>query len=145
MAQKNHTLLVVGLLGIGGIVAYEWWKNRTIAPVAVLDTSGTPTTAVMPVNTTTTTVQSGSGQLSTIAPATTQAIDPAVVASVQAWANQDGRAPVLAMAAAMVPSEYQGMYTLINDYWNKGIAPSQQYVDFWNNLRSKYDPTHTSW
>lgn len=140
--KKNHTLLIVGLIGIGGIIAYEWWKGSSAATATTttaMTTTGLPTDGVIAPPSSAVTATAATPSI----PA--NGIDPTVWAVVQKWGTTDGRQPILAMLAAAVPSEYAGMYDIITNYWDKNVALTQTQVDFWNNLRDKYDPTHQSW
>jgi hypothetical protein len=143
--MKKNTVLIVGVLGIGSIVAYEWWKKKqagTTTTTTTTDSSGTggnylmpPTQSTMPATGTGTTQASSTG------------ISPTVLQAVQAWANADKRAPVLAMANALNPTEYNGMYDIITNFWNKGVKVEQGTAQqvFWDALRKKYDPNHNVW
>lgn len=155
MAQ-NRTLLYIGL-ALGGYLAYRWWENKQAAapgaPAPVVPPNAS--TLINPTNIPSSGVIAPRGNIqtppalapisTTILPTSTSSIDPQTISVVQKWANTDGRGPVLQMAAAMVPSEYAGMYDLIVNFWDAGVSPDQAHVDFWNNLRTKYDPTHQIW
>lgn len=143
--MKKNTLLIVGVLGIGGVIAYEWWKKNQAA-AAPTTNSGTGSDFLLPA-TQTTSPATGIPSTPNNSAASTNTIDPGVQSTVVAWANADGRTPVLHMAQAMVPLEYAGMYDIITNFWNKGVTvvtPSTQQ-QFWDDLRKKYDPTHTQW
>lgn len=141
---KNKLFLYAGL-GLGGYLVYRWWKGkRTALPSGAAPApSGPASTLTNPTHIPSsgviapplTVVPSGS---TAAPPPTAGGIDPAVASVVQKWAQTDGRPPVLAMAAAMVPSEYAGMYSVIVNFWDKNIAPDANAVTFWNNLRAKY-------
>ena len=154
---QNRKLLYIGV-ALGGYLAYRWWENNkgaaapgAAAPVVPPNAS----TLINPTNIPSSGIIAPRGQTqvppalapisTTILPTAASSIDPQTISVVQKWANTDGRQPVLQMAAAMVPSEYAGMYDLIMNFWDAGVAPDQAHVDFWNNLRTKYDPTHQSW
>jgi hypothetical protein len=154
---QNRTLLYIGL-ALGGYLAYRWWENKQAAtapgaPAPVVPPNAS--TLINPTNIPSSGIIAPRGQTqvppalapisTTILPTNSSSIDPQTISVVQKWANTDGRAPVLQMAAAMVPSEYAGMYDLIVNFWDAGVSPDQAHVDFWNNLRTKYDPTHQSW
>ncbi len=140
--MKKNTLLIVGVLGIGGVVAYEWWKKNQGAASSSTATNQTggdylmpPTQSTLPATGTGTTQASSTG------------INPTVLQAVQSWANADKRAPVLAMAAALNPTEYAGMYDIITNFWNAGVSVpyGSQQQQFWDALRKKYDPNHNVW
>lgn len=132
----------MGVLGIGGVVAYEWWKKQQTVSPATTDTSSTGGDYLMP-PTQSTLPATGTGVTQT----SSTGISPAVIQTVQAWANADKRAPVLAMASALVPAEYAGMYDIITNYWNAGVSVQQGTTQqkFWDGLRNKYDPNHNVW
>jgi hypothetical protein len=65
--------------------------------------------------------------------------------TVYQWASGVGSPPVLAFRDAQVRSEYDGLYTLITQFWTPGVSPTPDWVQFWNNLRAKYDPSHSYW
>lgn len=145
--MKKNTLLIVGVLGIGGVVAYEYWKKKQ-NPAAPTSSSGSgnngsgylvpPTQSSLPATNMPSSPNSPS--------ASGGGIDPTVIHVVQGWASADGRTPVLAMAKAMIPAEYNGMYDVITNYWNKGVsAGGTPAMTFWDNLRNKYDPQHAQW
>lgn len=150
-SEKNSPWLEVGLLG--GLVAlgyYMWQKNQATAAAAsptipvspnglpAAQTPAAPGEAVV-------SVPSQTLPVATVSPGIPNGIDPTVYAAVQQWAQEDGRAPVLAMAAAAVPAEYAGMNDLITNYWDKNLKPGVAQVTFWNNLRAKYDPGDAIW
>lgn len=147
--KKTSPLLWIGLAGVAGILIYEWWKGQQAAAPAATTTTPTASTATTELPSGVETSVMTPTQLTTqqVAPSTTApaGIDPSVYATVQQWGLGDGRGPVLAMLAANVPAEYQGMYNLIVNYWDAGVQPSADAITFWNNLRTEYDPTHQSW
>ena len=162
----NKTLLLIGV----GVAGYFIWKHMqtqasTATALPAPSPNGTPTATpgVFPLPSMTTPAGTivNPAQILPV-PASPVMIQPSQVFTLPAgitqdmyttvmnWAQTDGRAPVLQMAAAMVPSEYAGMYDLITNFWDKGISPGsnpayQPEVDFWNNLRAKYDPQHIVW
>jgi hypothetical protein len=161
MAQKNHTGLIIGIAVIGGFVAYEWWKGQqaggTTTTTNVQDTAGGGTTS-LPVST----VAVANTPVETISNAVQASIPPTgpvdingnplpsgitqeVYNKVYSWAHSDGRAPVITMAQAMIPAEYNGMYDIITTQWTTGVAATPAQVKFWNDLRDKYDPQHKQW
>lgn len=150
MSETSKTpWLTYALIAGGAYVAYLLWqKNQASAATPAGAPPGTiPVVPILP---------APGGQITAdqvLAPvpdqqmpvATVQNIAPNGIAAnvwstVQSWAQTDGRAPVLNMAAAAVPSEYAGMYDLITNYWDAKVAPGPAQVTFWNNLRAKYDP-----
>lgn len=143
--MKKDTLILLGVLGIGGIVGYEMWKKKQAA--AATDTSGGSASGYLLPPTLTTSPATNIPSTPNNAAASSNTIDPGVIATVKAWAGADGRTPVVAMANALIPSEYNGMYDIITNFWNKGVkvvTPSTQQI-FWDSLRKKYDPTHSQW
>lgn len=153
---KNNTLLWVGGAGIAGLLVYEWWKGNQGTAAAVTNTApGLNSIAPPPGSLTTelpiSVANTGVGmplQLTVpnlAAAGPPNGIDPTVYTVVQKWGTTDGRAPVMAMLAAAVPSEYAGMYDIIVNAWDAGVQITQTQDDFWNNLRAKYDPQHLSW
>lgn len=148
MAEKETPWLTYALLGGAAYLAYWMWQKsqaaqQTTSPQAVqfdplngLPPTGgvtTPGLAVQPVPSQTLPVITNS-------PAIPSGISQTVYSTVMSWAQTDGRGPVLAMAAAAVPMEFAGMYDLITNYWDKNVPPGVPQVQFWNNLRAKYDP-----
>ena len=153
MAEKQTPWLTYALLGGAAYLAYWMWqKGQAAQPATAQPTSFDPTNGLPPATGVTTPgivtspVPSQVLPVMSSTPATPNGIDPNVYSVVMSWAQTDGRAPVLAMAAAQIPSEYAGMYNLITNYWDKNVDPiPQPEVDFWNNLRDKYDPQHLVW
>lgn len=151
-----------GLLAAGAYVAYRLYENYAggAAPAATTATTTTPAgtvTSSTPLTTIRPILPAPGGQTiadqvlspvpSQLLPVatTTTSGDPADIppdqySVVQSWAQEDGRAPVLMMAAANVPTEYAGMYDLITNAWDKNVKPNATQVAFWNALRAKYDP-----
>lgn len=125
MAKKGNIWIYVGIGGIIALILYERSKASQAATTTITTDSSSTTE--------TSTQQAPNG------------IEQTVYDTVQAWAKADGRAPVLAMAAANNPTEYNGMYNLIVNFWQKGIPSNATETTFWDNLRSKYDPNHQSW
>jgi hypothetical protein len=151
MAGSKTPWLTYALLAGGTYVAYRLYQNyaTTAAPAVA---TGTPIIPVLPTPTGQTInnqvmapVPSQQIPVATIQPSLPNGITSSVYSVVQSWAQTDGRAPVLVMAAANVPSEYAGMYDLITNYWDKNISPGPAQVTFWNNLRGKYDPGDAIW
>jgi hypothetical protein len=154
--KKNHTLLWLGLLGIGGVVFYEWYTNRnassqvstepaTTAPLVTNPVVSTliPAATTVAVVTPAAAAQSAAANPQAFVPP--NGIDLTVWNTVQKWGTTDGRQPVLNMLNAAVPAEYNGMYNLITGYWDTGKTPTPAMVNFWNTLRSKYDPGDNIW
>lgn len=163
MAAKKTPWLTYVLLAGVGYVAYKLYESYATPAAATTTTASAATTTaptagplkVIPA------LPAPAGQtiadqvlapvpsqllpVATISPSLPSGITQAVYSVVQDWATTDGRAPVLAMAAAQVPSEYAGMYDLITNYWDKNIAPGPTQVTFWNALRAKYDPGDAIW
>ena len=135
MADKK-TLLIVGVIGVGGIFFYEWWKKKQTAASSTTTASG-GNSYISPGN--------GLTTLPATNPSASSAISANVLATVQKWGEADGRAPIKAMLAAMVPVEYNGMYDIIINAWDAGKPPTTAQQLFWDNLRTKYDPTHQVW
>jgi hypothetical protein len=146
MAAKKTPWLTYGLLAGGAYATYLLYQNYATAAAAPAATptapnalpapGGSPGLAPvpnqqLPVSTAATTLPAG--------------ITSQVYSVVQDWAITDGRAPVLVMAAADIPSEYAGMYDLITNYWDTNTAPGPTQVAFWNALRAKYDPGDAIW
>jgi hypothetical protein len=132
----------MALLGAGAYI-YIRHKHAQEALAAMAPGS----TAALPA-TTTAEGANNPGQtlpVPTVVPTLPPGIDPTTYAAVQKWAQADNRAPVLTMAAAAVPSEYNGMADIILNYWDAGRPIGQTQTDFWNALRAKYDPTHQIW
>lgn len=151
MAENNNLLTYVLLAGVG-YVGYRMYQKNKVAqaaampPAMQLTSDSLPPTNPIPGGPATVPVPS---QLLPVAavPTSANGIDPTVYQTVQQWAQEDNRAPVLRMAAAGIPAEYAGMYDIITNFWDKGIkvmAGSPQET-FWNNLRNKYDPAHVLW
>lgn len=147
MAEKQTPWLTYGLLAGLGYLAYTMWqKGKTAQPSAPQAvqfdaTNGLPpTSGVMTPGLVVSPVPSQVLPVMTNSPAIPNGIDPTVYATVMKWAQTDGRGPVLAMAAAAVPSEYAGMNDLITNYWNARVSPGKTQISFWNALRAKYDP-----
>lgn len=132
-------LLFIGLAGIGGLAYYEWKKKQTAAGTTTV-TSSSGTNYISPSPGLTTLPATSQGNTLNPSP-----ISADVAGVVQKWGHTDGRPPVQTMLAAMVPTEYNGMYDIITNYWNKGVAVGQTQQVFWNGLRNKYDPQHISW
>lgn len=140
-----------GLLLGGGYVAYRLYQNYAAgsAPAATIPTSTTLQTTALP----TPTGSSGNAPVpSQQIPVSTASssnlpsgITSTMYSVVQSWAQGDGRAPVLRMAAAMVPAEYAGMYDIITNAWDKNIKPNATQTAFWNALRKEYDPSGSIW
>lgn len=162
MRKKNNTTLVVGVLIVGGFIAYEYWKGQQATATTTslpTDTSGGGA-AILPTSTTTASTPAES-IITTTAPVPTittptgpvdlngnplpSGISQNVYNKVYSWAYSDGRAPVIAMAQALIPSEYNGMYDIITTQWTTGAAPTTAQRAFWDNLRNKYDPQHKQW
>jgi hypothetical protein len=160
MAKGDDTLL--WLLGLGAVGYYLYSKTATTTTttttlIGPTDTTGdgiaTPVTApaiVNPTNTiitaavpTTPTVNASAVDLSGVTlPA---GISQEVYNKVMSWAHSDGRPPVLTMAAALIPAEYNGMYNIITTQWATGMQATLLQKTFWDDLRAKYDPTHKYW
>lgn len=144
MATKKTPWLTYGLIAAAGVgVWYFWQKNQpatttpgTVPVIPPLPAPGGQTVADQVLAP----VPSQQIPVATTAPALPNGIPANVYSVVQSWAQEDGRAPVLNMAAADVPSEYAGMYDLITNYWDAKVQPGPAQVTFWNNLRAKYDP-----
>lgn len=137
MAKKASNLLL-----IGGVGLVTWLLLRKKSAIPTPGSATPPVTAVQQ-------PQQLPVQATTPAPISSGAIPQTEYAAVQNWANQDGRPPILAMAAARDRSEYDGMYDLIQAWaavppgqaWN----PTPDETEFWNTLRNKYDPQHKYW
>lgn len=142
--ENDNTLLWLGVLGIGGYLLYRHMNAQPAATTTVVETPA----AIAPA-----TLAPGSGlpiapvsvALQTVLPASSTlavpvGIDPNVYSVVMGWVQEDGRAPVKLFAQAAIPAEFNGMYDLITNYWNKNIQPGTAQVNFWNALRGKYDP-----
>ena len=145
MAAKKTPWLTYGLIAGGGILAWYWWQSSqpaAAAPATVPVTPALPAPAgqTLPSGQVLSPVPGQQLPVATTMPALPNGIPQNVYSVVQSWAQTDGRAPVLMMAAADVASEYAGMYDLITNYWDKNIAPGPAQVSFWNALRAKYDP-----
>lgn len=140
MAKKVSNLLLIG--GVGVVTWLLLRKKSTPGTTPLPGSSAPPVTTVQQ-------PQQLPMQVTTPAPISSGAIPQAEYAAVQSWANQDGRPPVLAMAAARDRSEYDGMYDLIQAWAavvpGQAWSPSQAQTEFWNTLRSKYDPQHKYW
>jgi hypothetical protein len=158
MATNNKTLMYVGGAGILGLLIYEWWKGNqatavTTTTTTTLATSSAPAAGSAAVEIPQTVPNSGVSSPMTILlpnPAAAAAVPPNGIdvntyTVVQKWGISDGRAPVLAMLAAAVPSEYAGMYDIIVNAWGANKPVTQAQTQFWDNLRNKYDPQHLSW
>lgn len=147
MAEKQTPWLTYGLLAGLGYLAYVMWQKSQATPTAAQpSTTYDPTNGLPPASGVTTPgivtspVPSQALPVVNNAPTIPNGIDPTVYATVMKWAQTDGRGPVLAMAAAAVPSEFQGMNNLIVNYWDANVPPTPAEVSFWNALRAKYDP-----
>lgn len=134
MKDSTKKILIIG--GVAGVAGLAWWwftqRPASTAPGTVAteqpagsmsSTLATPAVISVP----------ASGSASQIA--APSGIDPAVEEAVEAWGDADGRTPVLLMINAKVPSEYQGIYGIIQGGWK----PTAQQTAFWNALRAKYD------
>lgn len=139
------------LLAGGAYVAYRLYENYAGAAPAGA-TTNTATVPSLPApgglkvaDQVMAPVPSQQLPVSTITTSAPSGITSQVYSVVQSWAQTDGRAPVLQMAAANVPSEYAGMYDLITNYWDQNIKPGSTQVTFWNALRAKYDPGDAIW
>jgi hypothetical protein len=168
MAETHHhnTGLLLGLAAAVGL--YWYMKHRgsaaTLPPAAPAGQTAIPGTATLnnPLGLTAlppTTDGTGAavpGQQLPVPSATVQVVNPVALALpygmdpnvwsvVQKWAQTDGRAPVLNMAAAGIISEYAGMYDIIVNAWDAGVPVNAQQTAFWDALRAKYDPTHAVW
>lgn len=145
----------VGLAG-GAVLLWMYLKKKNAAsatgPTTTLPAMQ-PTTAnasnptqLLPVASTTPVTTTA--QVLDVTPAAPNGIDPTVYATVSNWVVEDGnKPPKVAMQQAAVPAEFNGMYDLIINWWDKGVpvpygSPEQQ---FWDALRTKYDPTHIYW
>lgn len=164
MAKKNNnTLLWVALLGGAGFL---WYKSSattttTTATPGVADTAGGPEDLhpiALPVNsapiysspTQTISVATASVLPAAVPQTITADVLPAGISqlvynTVMTWAYADGRAPIKAMANALVPAEYAGMYDIITNQWGKNQPATAAQRTFWDNLRKKYDPQHLLW
>lgn len=145
-SSNKKIFMWVGLLGVAGIGIYEYLQQKKSTTselpatpptsTAVSDQIMTSLPGTLPVNNPT-------------APPSSGAIPAIEVSTVQNWAAADGRPPVLAMATAMVPQEYDGMYAIIQGWDStppgQTFKPTDEQSTFWNNLRDKYDPTHIYW
>lgn len=149
MAEQNSglwTVLVVG--GLGYLVWRMHERNQAAAAAAqptTMMTSDLPPTTGVPG--TGIPIPSQGLPVAMVNVSPPNGIPPPQYDAVQQWATEDGRAPVLQMAAAAVPSEYAGMYDIITNFWDKGVTrnlPPAQTL-FWNNLRAKYDPGDAIW
>jgi hypothetical protein len=155
MEKKNKTLLVLAGFGLAGFGVYEYLKKKN-STVLIDDTGqpvNTPYSNLLP-GSTTTTVTTPSKTTQTpgrpFAPAGNTSdgndwvgtdntpITSAVSTTVMQWVNADGSPPIRAMGAARIPSEFNGMYAIIQGGWN----PTPDQRTFWNNLVAKYDPNH---
>jgi hypothetical protein len=152
-AKKETPWLMYALLAGGAYVAYRLYENYATATPAASTATGTtpaPTTSVpslpapggqtLPSGQVLAPVPGQNIPVSTVASSLPTGITQAEYSAVQSWAQEDGRAPVLRMAAAQVPSEYAGMYDIITNAWDKNVAPNATQLAFWNALRAKYDP-----
>lgn len=166
--KKNNTIMWLGLVGV---VGYLWYTNKgatTTTTTTALpslpanqDTAGSPTDLhpiADPVNAaaiiTSPTQTISAAAASALPPTTPQTVSnetlPAGISqlvynTVYTWAYADGRMPVKAMANALVPAEYAGMYDIITNQWGKNLPATTAQKTFWNNLRAKYDPQHLLW
>lgn len=147
MATSKKTWLTLGLVAAGGIGLWYWWNNNKVAAGPAGPPGTMPVIPPLPApggqvinDQVMAPVPSQQLPVATVMNIAPNGIPPQVYSIVQSWAQTDNRAPVLNMAAAAVPSEYAGMYDLITNYWDKNIAPGPTQVNFWNNLRAKYDP-----
>jgi hypothetical protein len=145
------------LLVGGAYVAYKLYENYAAGTTAAAAAPGatTPLTSVpslpAPGGQTTASgqvlapVPSQQLPVSTVSSSLPAGIPAQVYSTVMSWAQTDGRAPVLQMAAANVPAEYAGMYDIITNAWDKNIKPSAAQTAFWNALRAKYNPGDKIW
>ena len=130
MAKKKTNVLVwIGIAGIAGVAIYEYMKSKTAATATTSTSTGSDASQVASSVSVVSSGNGGSGS-STTAPS---GITSDMYTAVQNWAIADGRIPVLAMAAANIPSEYAGMYDLIENWWGKKAIPegSAQQI-FWD-------------
>lgn len=142
MAKDNDLLWTIAAAA-GAVFLYRWWKNREAGGISTPVTANPPSTITTPINI----PQSGTMAMPidqvmvpqvNIALASPEGIDANTYSVVQKWAQTDGRAPILAMAAANVPSEYEGMFDIISNYWDTNTPPGPVQTAFWNTLRAKY-------
>lgn len=149
--------LTYALLGGAAYVAYKLYENYLAGQAAPAGTSPiltseqvqpqlpAPNGQVLPTGEVLAPVPGQQLPVATVLPSMPNGIPQQVYSVVQSWANDDRRAPVLAFAAANVPSEYAGMYDIITNYWDLNIAPGPTQTAFWNALRAKYDPGDAIW
>lgn len=152
--MKLNYPLIIGV-ALGGYLLYDYFTNKTSSATSL--PSGSPTSLpVVPAsasgdvpNNPAGSGPGGTGPVVSTSPTAMPAgntIPSVVYQTIQKWANEDGRAPVKAMAAANQAAEYMGMYDLITNVWNKGLTPQNQgQIDFWDTLRNKYDPGDPVW
>jgi len=153
--MKNKTPLILAGLGLVGFGVWEYMKKRnqdTTTTITIDTGTGLPVstnnqTSSTVVTPDTSTQQSSAGR--PFAPSgNTSASNPigtdnspitsGVQSVVMNWVNADGTPPIVAMGQARIPSEYNGMYAIIQGGWN----PTPDQRTFWNQLVAKYDPTH---
>jgi len=164
--RHNNTVFLLLAVGVGGYLLYKngafgatTTTTTPVLPPASHDTAGgaadqTPTSPP---------ITSIISPIQTVSPITATAgltqtanvtkdgspLPPGITQdmynTVMTWAYADGRAPVKAMATALVPTEYAGMYDIIKNQWGKNAQATSAQETFWNNLRTKYDPQHKVW
>jgi hypothetical protein len=151
MSKAKTPWLTYGLIAAAGVGAWWLWNNSkqaaTPSPAGIM-----PASPALPApggqvisDQVMAPVPSQQLPVATTQPSLPNGIPANVYSVVQSWAQGDGRAPVLVMAAANVPSEYAGMFDIITNYWDQNIKPGTAQLTFWNNLRGKYDPGDEIW
>lgn len=144
MATENKTWLWLGLLGVGGYILYRHMQSQQTALVALPAGTAVAPAGQVDASPAAIITQTAAQPAAATVP---NGIDPTVYATVLKWAQNDGRPPVLAFAAAAVPSEFNSLYQIMLNFWDTGTrvpnpSPQQQ---FWDDLRTKYDPQHIYW
>jgi len=162
MSKRRNTIewVIAAAAALG--VAYLYHKATDVTPASSTsltsptDTAGgevTPTPAILVPTGQITTAAVATSPIVTASTGGTElnganlptGISQAVYNKVMEWAHGDGRPPILTMAAALIPSEYNGMYDIITTQWATGAKPTLAQKTFWDDLRGKYDPTHKYW
>lgn len=143
-AKTKRIAIIIGA-GVAAYGVYYWYTNYgpgAPAAAAAAAAAAVAANTTSPGGVPTEPMTSAPGAtLQALPTASTVVGPPAGISAteyqaVQAWATADGRPAVLAMAAAEIPAEYDGMYDIISN--NAWANPSATQTQFWNTLRGKY-------
>lgn len=150
MAQKHTGFVWLIALAGGGFIAWQIWGQKLgadngVTPTPAIDPGQLPTATSQTSNIVSQQAASVMGPVDVNGTPLPVGITQDMYNTVFTWAYGDGRAPVKAMANALIPSEYQGMYNIITTQWQTGARATSAQVKIWDDLRNKYDPSHQQW